>query len=321
MTQENVAKLPTTQQPHKRKLLEKIADKYSVDAAKLMGTLKATCFRSKDRAASDEEMMALLIVADQYGLNPFTKEIFAFPDKQNGIVPVVGVDGWSRIINDHKSLDGLEFRYSETMTTPKGGQECPTWCEVVIYRKDRTHPTIVREYLDEVYREPFVFKDGNTKAGPWQTHTKRFLRHKALIQGARIAFGFAGIYDEDEAERIIDITPRSEDAPPRPKLEDFEQKKPDPVEMIPLLDEFGEHVGDYSPDDYVAESEKRILEFDMAARLEAFWDFNVDGREILGVRTDASEAVASAYNIKRQDLGADESSPDAEPETPEQGSE
>ena len=28
------------------------------------------------------------------------------------------------------------------------------------------------------------------------------LRHKALIQCARIAFGFSGIYDEDEAHRI-----------------------------------------------------------------------------------------------------------------------
>jgi hypothetical protein len=36
------------------------------------------------------------------------------------------------------------------------------------------------------------------------------LRHKALIQCARVAFGFAGIHDPDEAERIanaIDATP------------------------------------------------------------------------------------------------------------------
>jgi hypothetical protein len=51
-------------------------------------------------------MMALLIVADQYGLNPWTKEIYAFPDKSNGIVPVVGVDGWARIINTHEQFDG-----------------------------------------------------------------------------------------------------------------------------------------------------------------------------------------------------------------------
>jgi hypothetical protein len=30
------------------------------------------------------------------------------------------------------------------------------------------------------------------------------LRHKSLIQCARIAFGFVGIYDQDEAERIIE---------------------------------------------------------------------------------------------------------------------
>ena len=63
----------------------------------------------------------------------------------------------------------------------------------------------MREYFDEVYREPFYNKDkGYWTAGPWQSHTKRMLRHKALIQGARIAFGFAGIYDEDEAHRIIE---------------------------------------------------------------------------------------------------------------------
>src|SRR3546814_4773792 len=55
---------------------------------------------------SDAQMTALLIVANQYALNPWTKEIYAFPDKNNGIVPVVGVDGWARIINSHQQFDG-----------------------------------------------------------------------------------------------------------------------------------------------------------------------------------------------------------------------
>jgi hypothetical protein len=43
-------------------------------------------------------------------------------------------------------------------------------------------------------------------------------RHKSLIQAARIAFGFSGIYDEDEAERITekDITPPKSE-PEQPK--------------------------------------------------------------------------------------------------------
>lgn len=199
------AATPVTQLPAARhSLVAKFAAKYSLEPDKLMAILKATCFKLKDGAVSNEQMAALLVVADQYGLNPFTREIFAFPDKQNGIVPVVGVDGWSRIINNFAASDGFEFRQSDEMITPTDGKICPEWMEVVIYRKDRQHPIVVREYLDEVYRPPFVTSDGRKILGHWQTHTKRALRHKTLIQGARIAYGFSGIYDEDEAERIIE---------------------------------------------------------------------------------------------------------------------
>jgi len=181
----------------------RIAQRYKVDERKLLETLKNTCFQTRNnQQITDAQMMALLVVADQYKLNPFTKELFAFPDKQNGIVPVVSVDGWARIINENPQLDGLEFNYSEdTVSIDEHHKACPAWCEVVIYRKDRSHPTRIKEYLDEVYRPPYM-KDGRAIPGPWQTHTKRFLRHKTLIQGSRIAFGFSGIYDEDEAERI-----------------------------------------------------------------------------------------------------------------------
>ena len=190
----------------KPSLIAKFAERYTVDPAKLMSTLKRTCFKlgtdrqtGEVKEVTDEQMMALLIVADQHGLNPFTKEIFAFEDKHKGVVPVVSVDGWARIINSHRDLDGIEFRFSDNMTTPQGGKPCPDWCEVLIYHKGRSRPTVVREYLDEVY-----VAARNGYSGPWQSHTKRFLRHKTLIQGARVAFGFGGIYDEDEAHRIID---------------------------------------------------------------------------------------------------------------------
>jgi len=197
-----VATTPQTTGKQKLSLVQKFAEKYSIEPARLLDTLKATAFRQRgDIAVSNEQMAALLIVADQYKLNPFTKEIFAFNDK-GAIVPVVSVDGWARIINEHPAFDGLEFDYAAEYATMPGGKQCPEWCEVRIFRKDRNRPTVVREYLDEVYQAPRG-KDGGF-AGPWQTHTKRFLRHKTLIQGARIAFGFAGIYDEDEAQRIVE---------------------------------------------------------------------------------------------------------------------
>jgi phage recombination protein Bet len=190
-------------------LVGKIASKFGVEPNKLWDTLKSTAFKQRNgQAPTNEQMMALLVVADQHSLNPFTKEIYAFPDQNNGIVPVVGVDGWSRIINSHAQFDGMEFRFSETTVELKGLSE-PVfeWIECIMYRKDRERPTIIREYMNEIYREPFEKRGSNgpyVVKGPWQTHPRRFARHKVIIQTARVALGYTGIYDQDEAERILD---------------------------------------------------------------------------------------------------------------------
>ena len=209
-----------------KKLLERFAERYGVEGEKVMATLKATAFRVPDGEVSNEQMMALLIVSEQYGLNPFTKEIYAFPDKYKGIVPVVSVDGWARIINEKPQLRSIEFRYSDNVIKPGDGllpglkHPSAEWIECIIQRDDRDKPLVVREYLCECYRAP-ITKDG--KNGPytiesaWQTHTNRFLRHKVLIQASRLAFGFAGIYDRDEADRIIDAEFREH---PRAAVED-----------------------------------------------------------------------------------------------------
>jgi phage recombination protein Bet len=150
------------------------------DTTEVLDILRHTAFKGGN--VTDAQMTSLMIVADQYGLNPWTREIYAFPDK-SGIVPVVGVDGWSRIINEHPQFDGVEFEQNEDS------------CTCIMYRKDRAHATKVTEWLSECKRD---------NAQPWKTHPKRMLRHKALIQCARLAFGFVGIYDQDEAERIVE---------------------------------------------------------------------------------------------------------------------
>ena len=146
----------------------------------LYQVLKSTAFKGD---VTDAQLSALLIVANQYGLNPWTKEIYAFPDKNNGIVPVVGVDGWARIINSNPQFDGMDF------------DQTADSCTCTIYRKDRSHPTKITEWMTEC-RRPGV--------KPWESHPYRMLRHKAMIQCARIAFGFGGIFDADEAERILE---------------------------------------------------------------------------------------------------------------------
>lgn len=182
-------------------LIARVAARYAVDADKMNSTLKATAFRpvkadGKLIEVTDEQLMALLIVSDQYHLNPFTREIYAFPAKGGGIVPVVAIDGWIRIINSHPQFD-----YMEQVEGPENEKEIPKWVETTIKRFDRSRPTIKKERYNECYR--------NTD--PWNEMPARMLTWKSMAQCARVAFGFAGIYDPDEAERIanaIDVTPR-----------------------------------------------------------------------------------------------------------------
>lgn len=209
-----------------------MAVKYNLDQKMFLETIKATVMKPGKNAKvpSNEEVAAFLIVANKYNLDPFTNEIYAFPDKKGGVVPVVGVDGFVTIMNRHLEFDGFELEYSEDDALIEGAKACPEWAEVKIYHKNRQKPTIVREYLDEVYIPP----RGDFK-GPWQSHTKRMLRHKVLIQAIRVAFGITGIYDPDEADRILDAqviepTTKPDVAIPQSKTEALpEKKKEDPV--------------------------------------------------------------------------------------------
>lgn len=162
----------------KASALAVMAGKYNVEPGKLLDTLKNTVFKN----ATNDELLALVVVSNEYGLNPLTKEIHAFPAKGGGIVPVVSIDGWIRMMNDHPQFDGIDYEFEHDA---KGSLVA---CTSIIYRKDRSHPTRVTEYLAECRR--------NTE--PWKME-RRMLRHKATIQGARVAFGFSGITDEDEA--------------------------------------------------------------------------------------------------------------------------
>lgn len=218
----------------KNSVIAQLAMKYGVTEETLLSTIKGTIMKAdkNGREATNAELIAFLLVAQKYDLNPFTKEIYAFPDKRSGIIPIVGVDGFITLANRCPDFDGYKLTWSDDMVNNSEAKQCPSWCEVEIYRKDKAHPLIVREYLDEVYRAPFKSKEGYITNGPWQSHTKRMLRHKTLVQGFRVAFGLTGIYDEDEAERIIDAetyTPQISMKPEVKMPQSIESSAPEPI--------------------------------------------------------------------------------------------
>lgn len=204
-----------------RNALEAMARRLDVSPAGLKDTLTNTVFSG---CRSEAEFIALVIVANEYGLNPLTKEIYAFPAKGGGIVPMVSVDGWIRIMNSHPQFDGIEF---EDIVDQQGKVQA---IEGVIYRKDRARPTKVIEYLDECRRG----------TEPWKMMPNRMLRNRTLIQTARIAFGFSGIVAE--GDDVIDIEPTrsSESVPALPSRQSLDER--------PLGEVIGDEVPNFDKD-------------------------------------------------------------------------
>ncbi len=130
------------------------------------------------------DLERLLLTAKQHSLNPLNREIFMLDSgPETPPLIVVGVDGWSKIMNSHPQFAGMQFQESAESS---GG--IPIWMECEIYRKDRVVPLKVREYFEEVRSDHIS----------WITHPRRMLRHKCMIQCARIAIGFDNLFVIDE---------------------------------------------------------------------------------------------------------------------------
>lgn len=175
--------ITTAREPAKRSVLLAMASRFGMEPAAFEQTVRATCGCA---GATREEFAAFLLVAHEYGLNPVTREIYAFPKKGGGVQPIVGIDGWMRMANAHPQFDGLEVEFEHD----DAGKLVAATAR--IHRKDRSHAVVVTEYLAECSRA----------TDPWKM-AHRMLRHKAAIQGIRYAFGFAGIMEPDEAEAVV----------------------------------------------------------------------------------------------------------------------
>src|SRR6185312_12992602 len=156
--------------PEIRSVIADMAQRFGMERQAFEATIKATVMPANANV-SNEQLVAFLVVAKEYNLSPFTKEIFAFPGRGGGIQPIVSIDGWLKIINSHAQFDGMEFVDERA----QDGSLVAVTCK--IHRKDREHPTEVTEYMEECRRD----------TDTWKKYPVRMLRHKAAIQCARYA--------------------------------------------------------------------------------------------------------------------------------------
>jgi len=182
--------------PEGRSIAKAVAHRYGMEPRAFVEALRSTWPADVQQKITDHQIAAFLVICDQYKLNPLTKEIYAFPSKGGAIVPMLGIDGWISIANNHPEFDGQEWK-----DLVENGKLVAVEC--TIWRKDRSRPTTVREYLSECQRG----------TEPWKLTPARMLRHRAFMQCARYAFGFSGLAVEGDIidGEVLEIVPQAGD--------------------------------------------------------------------------------------------------------------
>lgn len=172
-------------------LIARLAGKFGVEPNRLLKCLTTQVFKQADgRQPSNEELMVLLLVCENFGLNPFNREIYAFRGKGGDIVPVVSLDGWAKIVRSQKDFNGVTFAFSSnTVKVPGCAQELPEFVECAMRLKGVDEPIVIQEFMIECF---------NDKSPVWRKWPRRMLRTRAFIQCARLAFSLTGLYDEGE---------------------------------------------------------------------------------------------------------------------------
>ncbi len=200
------------------KVAQSLATKLNIDAQELQQVIVNTIMPPD---ATPEEVSAFMIIANTYGLNPLLKQITAFRTKAHGIMPMVLIDGWLGIMQNHPKFNGMD-QYEHFV-----GPKEEWYVTTSIYVKGLDNPIVKTEYFDECYVAPKQYDDGSTPEGsPWDKFPKRMLGHKSLIQCIRYALGISGIYDHDELVRLdsmidVDIEPVSYISGPMPSIQTY----------------------------------------------------------------------------------------------------
>ena len=245
-----VARHNGAERPQKN-LMEGYAAEHGLSVEDMFATLASTIF--PNGKATREQVHALLIVAQQYNLSPWNKEIYAYPAKGKGIVPIVGVDGWYKLISRHPDSNGFDIE----LERDDHGKLVSATCK--FFRKSWEHPVVVTEYLEEVAR--------NTD--PWRKQPVRMLRHRAICQAARIALGISGLYEPDEGARFAADVPadmreqREDEDPLEATLKPVEEPREVEAEEVPA---------EFLPADRVSKlveafAQRGVLEAEVVERL------------------------------------------------------
>ena len=180
-------------------VLMRLATQWGVNWRDLYNTLSKTCFKHPNgEAPTKEEMMSLLIISEQAGLNPMLGEIYAFPAKNGGIVPIVGINGWRQIATANPEYSGVRFEFSPNIVEV-AGVHCNEYVKCVVSRRRKDGSSFDTEgyaFFQEKFRQ----------TEPWKNQPRQMLFNKAQIQALKNAFpSLSSLYDDEEGKDAADV--------------------------------------------------------------------------------------------------------------------
>jgi phage recombination protein Bet len=258
--------------------IQEMAQTYKLSAKAFAFTFRAVAM---PQPHTEAEFVSCCLVAREHGLNPLTKEIYFMRDKHGNIQAIVGIDGWIKKCNEHPQFDGLEFEHTHKA-------DALVSIKARIFRKDRTRAIEITEFMSECVQV-------RKTEGPWQSHPSRMLRHRALAQCARVAFGFAGVMDREEFDQwqaMKDVTP-AKDA-----IADTGcQSLPDLPEIpdIPDLPDISGESQDAHHDDLIADVDGFLADLE---EQRSYCQSEDDLRELMESRSDLIERLPAPAKAK-----------------------
>jgi len=179
-------------------LIERALKRSGMGYRSFVRSITQNAFRSLT-VWEESDLERFLLTCEQLGLSPVGNAIYAVQSESSGsqVLLCVGLDGWVQILNQHPAFDGMQFKESKELV---GG--VPQWIECTIYRSDRRVPLSVKEYFTEVRRDSTA----------WSSHPRRMLRHKAMVQCARLSFNLSmqqNIFDPEELSATVNSSQTS----------------------------------------------------------------------------------------------------------------
>jgi phage recombination protein Bet len=175
-----VEKVPQNQSVTVREAPGNISRSYSDDELLLMRNVVA-------KNCSEPEFKMLMYIANKYGLDPLTKQIWAI--KRNDRDPALifaGRDGFLAIAHRSGQFDGMQS--GVTYEVNKEGKKIPisAWCKV--WRRDMSH----------AFETEVPFDEYNTGFSVWKSHPSAMILKVAESVCLRKAFSIDGIYSPEE---------------------------------------------------------------------------------------------------------------------------